>query len=58
METMLSGRMGRSDRLFSPMYNTDVPWLWRTIVLNSNSLITITCQFLWRLWMSCLGCWK
>jgi len=57
MEMALSGWMGRSDRPFSPKYDTDVPWLWRTIVLNFNSLIAITCRFLWHQWMSYLGCW-
>jgi len=27
MRMTLSGWMGRSDRLFSPMYDTVVPWL-------------------------------
>jgi len=44
------------DRAFSPTYDTDVPWLWRTIFLNFTSLTTITCRFLWRPWMSYLGC--
>jgi len=47
MRTMLSGKIGRSDRLFSPMYDTDVPWLWRTIVLNFNLSIMTICRFLW-----------
>jgi len=34
METALSGWRGRSDKPFSPMYDTDIPWLWRTTVLR------------------------